>query len=165
MKIVQLDEEYIIEHSKNVSDRELNACTGTRFKKLTIQQFAFDTLVKYIETGENQYTDLCKRFNSIKRKNGNSVNLDTSYLNLVIASHPDFFRMDLQKKVWIKKYPVTDNKEMERKLRGNKMKEDAKKLEEKLKKRRGKEETKAIGIFDTLDHKEKIQTDKEYVNK
>jgi len=165
MKIVQQDKECIIEHSKNVSNRELNIYTGTRFKKLTIQQYAFDTLIKCIEDGENYYPDLCKRFNSIRRKNGDSVNLDTSYLNLVISSHPDFFWMDLQKKVWIKKYPVTDNGEVERKLRGIKMKEEAKKKEEELKKRRGIEEAKAIGVFDTLDHKEKIVTDKEYINK
>lgn len=165
MKIVQQGDEYIIEHSKNVSHRDLNTCTGTRFKKLTIQQYAFDTLLKCLQTGENYYPDLCKRFNSIKKKNGNSVNLDTSYLNLAISSHPDFFRIDLEKRVWVKRYPVTDDEEIKRKLRGRKMKEEAQKQEEKLKKRRGREETKAIGTFDTLDHKEKIDNEKEYVNK
>lgn len=164
MQIVQRLDEYVIEHSKNVSNRKLNVCTGTRFKKLTIQQFAFDMLIKCIESGEKHYPELCKRFNSIKTKNGYSVNLDTSYLNLAISSHPDFFKIDLDKNVTITKYPITDAGEEMRKLRGRKMKDELEKLDKK-KKREGKEEVKAIGTFDSVDRKVKIDNEKGYTNK
>ena len=64
MKMLLVNGEYIIEHSKSIKHRKINPITGTRFKKITIQQFAFDTLIKCIESGDTYYPQLCKRFNT-----------------------------------------------------------------------------------------------------
>ena len=158
MKIVRHSSGYRVFHNKNVKNRKINSATGTRFKKFTVQQYAFETLIKCIETGQTYYPDLCKRFNNITVENGSNVNLDTSYLNLAISSHPDFFKIDLDKKVSIKKYPKTDSSEEQRKIRGQKVKDELK--AENVKARIDREETKAIGTFDTLDKKRKIKNEK-----
>jgi len=172
VKIVRVGDEYLIQHKKNVAHRDYFVETGTRFKKFTVQQQALELLIELVVNVTNDYCKLCSLFNGIKVKNGYSVNLDTSYLNLIISSHPEFFKLSLDKKVIIKQYPVGNGSENLRILRGKKMKEQLEIQEQKLvtekkikKRKRERETIKAIGNFRSIEDNKNINNTKEYLTK
>jgi hypothetical protein len=164
MKMIRTNDGYTCVHKKSVVDREINEETGTRFKKFTVQQHAFEELMKLLKAGIIQYKELCRRFNNIKISNGSSVNLDSSYLSLTLSSHPDFFKIDLDYNIHVIKYPVASCDEDLRKARSKMMKDDLKK---RAKKRLEREEVKAIVSTDTITEKKqrRIDNTKDYEKK
>lgn len=158
MVMIQRNSKYYVLHTNNVYFRPINPQTGTRFKKYTVQQLAFDKLVECLDNKICCYKKLLKIFNGLNKKKGCKENLNSNYLHLILASHPDFFEIDLDKNIHIIKYPHQNDDEKLRRLRSIKMKEKIIKEDKKLKNK--KETVKAIGNFSTIDGKHKIDNNK-----
>jgi len=134
------------------SHRIINPTTGTRFKNLTAQQRAMNIFVQLVDIYNiDDYKLLCKIFNKIKIINGFRLNLDSSYVNLILSKHPEYYMID-KGRIITKQAVVNDGsdfKNMERrkimmeKITGNKQIEELETPEEKTAK---EEAVKALGL-------------------
>lgn len=124
-KVVQIS----VKHKKKewMSERPIDACTGTRFKPGTSQQLAFDITYKMAKAG-SQIKEIREALKNTRKDNGDERNLDAGYFNLVAACHEDFFTCYSDGTIKVKKAPKPDKnaqaeakkKKEERKARASK---------------------------------------------
>ncbi len=92
---------------KKVIEKEFNVETGSRFKKGTAKQLAFEVIVAGVKEGKN-YGEIKQDLIKIRKENGYRYDLDSAYLNYVVSSHPEYFEVYVDGTIKLIKEPVID---------------------------------------------------------
>jgi len=119
--------------------------TGTRFHPDTARQLAFEIIAKMASDGKNT-RDIRTKLKDSRKENGCKYNMDSGYLNYVVATHPEFFECYSDGKINVLKKAKPDKalaKSMEdaankKKKRANDEREKRKKKGNKKDKSKGK---------------------------
>jgi hypothetical protein len=84
--------------------------TGTRFDPGTARQLAFDIVLKMAKDGKNakQIREVLAVTRKDNKEKPAKFSLDVGYLNFVVASHPEFFKVWTDGRVEILKEPKVD---------------------------------------------------------
>lgn len=84
--------EVIVKSTKAKPNAPIDPRTGTRFEPNSARQLAFNVITKTVK--ENKKVKEIREILAATRKDkGATYNLDAAYLNFVIASHPEMFKV------------------------------------------------------------------------
>jgi len=89
-------------------DKPINPKTGTRYRPNTSQQIAFDIVYVAAALGKRR-SEIRRRLAAYRKENGKPRNLNSTYFNMVVASHPEFFDCFDDGSVVIKRAPKAEH--------------------------------------------------------
>jgi len=90
-KVVEM-KEVILRAAKANPKANIHPATGTRFEPGSARQLAFDIVATSIKEGKNA-KDIRAILAGTKKDKGAKFSLDAGYLNYVVATHPEMFKV------------------------------------------------------------------------
>lgn len=121
---------------KKYEDKSEVPDTGTKFEKGSARQLAFSVVYNCVKKGQ-PVKEIRKEMVMVRKENGYKYNLDASYVNYVLATHPEYFKVYADGSVELLKEMKISPKSMKelRKKDVIEMRKMAKKVKEIRKKR------------------------------
>ena len=75
-----------------VVESDVRAETGTRFRQGSSRQLAFEIIYENVRMGKN-VREIKEALNLTRKEHGYKFDLDKSYFNFIIITHPEYFRV------------------------------------------------------------------------